>query len=297
MCLYGYFIFKIICIAISLFITSCSKLNHNYHAKSEHHEILSDGVDSSRPLDPIHAQGDNVHPFVKPEPAWEQLIKKLGGSLEYYFQSGNLKPELSLHYAAWSGNRIVLKRLCEEHPEYVNKKIEKLGGITPLHLAVYKKQESCIDLLISHNASIDAFIEPYEIQPIHIAASRGYLSIIQTLLREGSSISMTDVEGKTPLHWSAINGHTSCIRALLRQGSDPNDQDNFNDTSLCLAFRYGHAQAIKLLVESGGNVSCIHCMDGSPDKLLRWSIINKHAHCIESILNRHSIPVDIHRKD
>ena len=84
---------------------------------------------------------------------------------------------------------------------------------------------------------------------LHIAAIRGYTTIVKALMRRGVDIHVKTylvsicllilmilmflvlrvvvwvVQRETALHWAATQGHASCLTLLLEAGADINSQD------------------------------------------------------------------------
>lgn len=93
--------------------------------------------------------------------------------------------------------------------------------------------------------------------PLSLAASGGYVEIIQFLLNSGAEInSRTNSKlGISPLMLAAMNGHEEATRLLLENGSDINAQIETNkNTALTLACFQGRAEVARLLIQYGANV-------------------------------------------
>ncbi|PAA52464.1 hypothetical protein BOX15_Mlig020447g1, partial [Macrostomum lignano] len=57
--------------------------------------------------------------------------------------------------------------------------------------------------------------------PLHVAASRGHMDVLELLLKLGAKPNSPDRSGHTPLHAAAGAGHTAACRLLLAYGADP----------------------------------------------------------------------------
>lgn len=93
--------------------------------------------------------------------------------------------------------------------------------------------------------------------PLSLAASGGYVDIIQLLLNNGAEInSRTNSKlGISPLMLAAMNGHEDATRLLLENGSDINAQIETNkNTALTLACFQGRAEVARQLIQYGANV-------------------------------------------
>lgn len=60
--------------------------------------------------------------------------------------------------------------------------------------------------------------------PLHVAAARGNLILVQSLLKQGHPVKVEDSAGWLPLHEAANHGHVDIVEALLQAGADPNDK-------------------------------------------------------------------------
>lgn len=61
--------------------------------------------------------------------------------------------------------------------------------------------------------------------PLHEAAVKGNLQMVQTLLATGANPNYADSKGRTPLHKAAYHEHIGVVRILLDAGADPNYVD------------------------------------------------------------------------
>lgn len=113
-----------------------------------------------------------------------------------------------------------------------------------------------VELLLKHGANKEhRNLSDYT--PLSLAASGGYVEIIQFLLNSGAEInSRTNSKlGISPLMLAAMNGHEEATRLLLENGSDINAQIETNkNTALTLACFQGRAEVARLLIQYGANV-------------------------------------------
>ena len=75
--------------------------------------------------------------------------------------------------------------------------------------------------------------DPYlQSTPLHYAAHRGYLEIVQLLLTAGADVMAREGSSDTvPLHWAAEGGHLEVARLLVDQGADVNAIDGWHNVS------------------------------------------------------------------
>src|SRR5215813_6704187 len=66
--------------------------------------------------------------------------------------------------------------------------------------------------------------------PLHCAAHRGFLEIVQALLDAGADVMSRESCSETiPLHWAAEGGHLEVARLLINQGSGVNALDSWHN--------------------------------------------------------------------
>jgi RNA polymerase sigma factor (sigma-70 family) len=75
--------------------------------------------------------------------------------------------------------------------------------------------------------------DPYlQSTPLHYAAHRGYLEIVQLLLTAGADVTAREGTSDTiPLHWAAEGGHLEVARLLVDHGADVNAIDGWHNLS------------------------------------------------------------------
>ncbi|KAI9644976.1 hypothetical protein NHQ30_007011 [Ciborinia camelliae] len=193
----------------------------------------------------------------------------------------------ALHYAAQNGHVEVVNYLLEwKLPIYEG----NIDGLTPLHLAVIGEHFSVVELLLRRKAALDlrcregrtplhyacgtdspdivslllsagAYAEE-EIKgdnrrPIHIAAAKGSVRIVEILHGKGIAIDHRDSGGDRPLCIACHHGHVQIVEKLLSY-NEPlrmrfRDRPN-KDSPLCIAAKSGHLDVVKLLIKKGASV-------------------------------------------
>ena len=89
--------------------------------------------------------------------------------------------------------------------------------------------------------------DPYlQSTPLHYAAHRGYLEIVQLLLTAGADVTAREgVSDTTSLHWAAEGGHLEVARLLIEHGADVNAIDgwhNLGPVGWAIAIEAGNCQ-------------------------------------------------------
>ena len=87
--------------------------------------------------------------------------------------------------------------------------------------------------------NLSSFATQALITPLHIAALKGYFSVVECLIKSGADVNLVEMivsllifiehdyyfivqTQSTPLHTAVFNGHTSIIELLLKSGADIN---------------------------------------------------------------------------
>uniref|UniRef100_T1ILR7 Ion transport domain-containing protein n=1 Tax=Strigamia maritima TaxID=126957 RepID=T1ILR7_STRMM len=90
--------------------------------------------------------------------------------------------------------------------------------------------------------------------PLHVAAMKGYLSVVQYLLDQDAQIDHKNEDEQTPLHFAAKHGKTKVVRELLKRKQPiVNDEDEDSNTAMHLAALAGFDRATQLLLNAGAN--------------------------------------------
>ncbi|OAD61674.1 Acyl-CoA-binding domain-containing protein 6 [Eufriesea mexicana] len=80
----------------------------------------------------------------------------------------------------------------------------------------------------------------------------GHIEKVQELLdKEPKLANLTDSEGLLPIHWAADRGHLRIIEQLIKKGTNVNSQDEDGQTPLHYAASCGHLDVVKYLLSIG----------------------------------------------
>ncbi len=83
--------------------------------------------------------------------------------------------------------------------------------------------------------------------PINIAATRGIMEEVKSLLDAGTNINSKGEHGYTPLHNAVEQGHIEIVKLLLAFEADEKIQNNDGDVPLALSELLGEEKISKLL--------------------------------------------------
>ena len=164
-----------------------------------------------------------------------------------------------LHLAAGNGFRSVAEVLLA-HGADVNAKTG--AGSTPLLMAAANGFRSVAELLLAHGADPNASTTDvrsssqvrYIGTPLHVAAVRGDVALMELLLANKSNISAATGYGRTPLDVAAGAGNLAIASTLLSHGADVNAKNSGTDskgwTPLHYAVNSNQKEMVALLLKN-----------------------------------------------
>lgn len=170
--------------------------------------------------------------------------------------------QLPLQNAIREGDVAKVKKIIAQNPRAINAK--EIGEIsyTPLIVAVDKRNEEIVQLLIEAGADIN--IKLTSGSALFYAVSRGDVKITKILLANGASLKKTKWNN-FPLIIAAVEGRSyEIVKLLLEQGEDVNaeyiggrgnNRDKILYTPLKMATKRGLVDIIELLISHGAEVN------------------------------------------
>jgi ankyrin repeat protein len=127
------------------------------------------------------------------------------------------------------------------------------AAVAPLVDAAERGDHATVRALLKNGTDVNA-TRVDGMTALHAAVHRDVLDVADTLLRAGANASARDRYGITPLYLAAQNGNADMIRRLLDAGVDPNTVDPGGETALMTAARTGAPAALRVLLERGARV-------------------------------------------
>ena len=89
-----------------------------------------------------------------------------------------------------------------------------------------------------------------------------------TTQRMGMTMYATEGEGiNSPLHWAALKGNLGVVQALMRSGLDVHDLDDVGNSALHLACAGGHGAVVKYLLNNGADAHLRNSFGNTPARV------------------------------
>lgn len=181
-----------------------------------------------------------------------RLLSERRGSLEMV--TDNDVGRTALHLAAMRCQFAVVE-LLQRKGAPLDKRCKK--GFTALHYACMAECFGTTRLLLLTGANVEAVEAEHQERPLHIAAARGSLHILELLCDKGATLDARNGFGDRPICVASRNGHVAIVQKLVDRGSPlaaKFDTGFREDSPLCLAAMGGHFQLCSLLLSRGAKV-------------------------------------------
>jgi ankyrin repeat protein len=190
----------------------------------------------------------------------EAVKQHLAKGIDVNEKQGN--GETSLHAAAEYGHKETAELLIKEGTD-VNQRIlfGRLQGMTPLDLAIWKKQTETVELLRKHGGKTGDWLKAGD--SIHIAAKVGHIEAVKKHLADGADVNAIGKFRKaSPLYMAAYSYNAEVTKFLLENGADIHQLDFENETALHTAAYHsyhgeGDVSVVALLVDHGSKINAI----------------------------------------
>jgi len=190
----------------------------------------------------------------------EAVKQHLAKGIDVNEKQGN--GETSLHEAARHGHKETAELLIKEGAD-LNPRIlfGRLQGMTPLDLAIWKKQTETVELLRKHGGKTGDWLKAGD--SIHIAAKVGHIEAVKRHLADGADVNVIGKFRKaSPLYMAAYSYNAEATKFLLENGADVDQLDFEKETALHTAAYHsyhgeGDVSVVALLVDRGSKINAI----------------------------------------
>ncbi|MHC4560056.1 MAG: ankyrin repeat domain-containing protein [Planctomycetota bacterium] len=136
------------------------------------------------------------------------------------------------------------------HTEIVQLLISKGADISPLHFALYMKDEAKARSLIEGGADVNRRT-PNGTTPLNRAIGNGLKDIAELLIARGADVNAGNSWGWTSLHGAADEGYKDIVELLIAKGANVNARDSDDRTPLWHAKDEGNSEIVELLRKHG----------------------------------------------
>lgn len=142
-----------------------------------------------------------------------------------------------VHAAAEKGHTEILQLLLNLDVVLIHAKTD--DGETALHLASLEGHLKCVQILIRKGCdmncktmkvhdkktihSVTSIAESYDFSgtPLHCAAWKGHLSVVQYLIEQNDKlVNEPNINGWYPLHIAAYFNHVECVEYMIKRGAN-----------------------------------------------------------------------------
>jgi len=167
------------------------------------------------------------------------------------------------------------------------------NGITPLGLAASHGFVEIINLIVGHEADVDA-VDYSGVTPVCVAASRGHKDAVMTLMRHGANSRHSGGEYEDPVDRTAFL--CTCdlkqmLELLLNNGLPETEKHCVSQFALITAAHRGRVDAVNTLLEHGADM-----YDRNFDNMLPIDIASYNGHIdIVQFLARYNSPAMVLR--
>ncbi|KAB0405432.1 hypothetical protein E2I00_018083 [Balaenoptera physalus] len=195
-----------------------------------------------------------------------------------------------LHYAAARGHATWLSELLQIALSEEDCSFKDNQGYTPLHWACYNGNENCIEVLLEQKCFRKFTGNPFTplhcaMTPLHAAAFADHVECLQLLLRHNAQVNATDNSGKTALMMAAENGQASAVDILVNSAqADLTVKDKDLNTPLHLASSKGHEKCALLILDKIQDESLINAKNNALQTPLHVAARNGLKVVVEELL-------------
>lgn len=194
--------------------------------------------------------------------------------------------DTAFHYVALAGNNDILMQMLSylsstEVAKALNR--QNAMGWTPLLIAAHKGHMELVNSLLTNHSRVDVFDNDGR-SALHLAAERGYQSVCDALLSHKAFINSKSRVGRTALHLAALNGYANLVKFLVKDHNAVVDILTLKkQTPLHLAASSGQLEVCKLLLDLGANIDAT---DDQGQKPVHGASQNNHSEVAKLFLEQ-----------
>ncbi|KAA8524410.1 hypothetical protein F0562_010866 [Nyssa sinensis] len=202
----------------------------------------------------------------------------MGITSDYYMSEGS-------SHSCWGGKDSDDESELEE-PSSEDSRMEITEGHGSMNPAIYKAAiTGDVNALDDLEASILDQISPQKNTILHIAASRGHDHLVEPILRRRQRLfKLKNSAGDLPIHLAASSGHQSTVQSLISNAIEKDVKDGLmaankeGNTPLHLALKNRHKEVAKLLFDKNKEASC--CLNKEDKSPLYMAVEAGYLHLV-----------------
>ena len=174
-------------------------------------------------------------------------------ALQLLLEAGaDVKTELKngfgiLHFAALGGAQGAFDFFLARG-DFKDVDVKTASGMTPLHVAASRGHVSLLQYLLEKGAKKDAAWRG-GVTALHFATESGKAGAVEYLLSQKLDVNAKRADGSTALHTAALRGDVATMKLLIKLGADAAARSNDKSTALHFAAAGAAKDAVKYLVE------------------------------------------------
>ncbi|XP_023317884.1 ankyrin-1-like [Trichogramma pretiosum] len=197
-----------------------------------------------------------------------------------------------------NGWATMLFEISEERNRQVQIDARGLYNLTPLHLALVKKELREVAELLLRKGAATNLVDSEGSTPLHTVCKYADDDDRVRMLIEISNEENKPVEvdarnklGRTPLHRALVKGNGQGVRYLLKLGADPNlaDMNGFSPLHVIIKHRYDDDKLLKLFFDACKEVDRpvqVDVQDKNGRTPLQWAVANLFLNAVDVLLDQ-----------
>lgn len=160
-----------------------------------------------------------------------------------------------IHNACVVDDLARVKILLKAKPELVDSTDNRFRQ--PLHYAAQRGHVDIMEVLIEYKADINAKVAERSADgilgwtPLHLAAERGRVAAVEFLISKGADIEAKDVLGHTPFFLATLEGQVEVMKVLVKNNANVNVRNKKGKTPLSRAMEADKRDVIDFLRSNG----------------------------------------------
>ena len=153
----------------------------------------------------------------------------------------------------------------------------------PIHQAAWKGDMEIVQQHLAAGTGVDAK-NKWGSTALHYTARGGQVAVAGLLISSSADVNAKDAAGLTPLHFAASAGHGEVAKLLIAKGADVKAKGGEQKASpIFSAAKKNRGNIVELLLANGANVNLTIAFGDTP---LDWAVRNKKED-VAAILRNH----------